>query len=71
MKWIDIRNKPAPAGGHYDTWILVKNSAGYHAAVNELVEDGSGNVYGYVMTPEDEKKVISGITYWAWINKNG
>lgn len=51
-------------------WILVRNSTGFMAAVNEVVySPETETFYGYVLTPEEERNVISHITHWANIPK--
>lgn len=52
-------------------WILVKNSTGFMAAVNEICAPTkpNGDFVGYVLTPESEMMIISGITHWAEINQ--
>ena len=49
-------------------WILVKNSNGFMAAVNEVTyNDKTGDFNGWTLTPEEEMHVISCITHWVSI----
>lgn len=43
-----------------DTWILVRNSQGFYAAVNQISVNTKDNlIRGYSVTPEEEKLLIS------------
>ncbi|MBI3545077.1 MAG: hypothetical protein HY081_00570 [Gammaproteobacteria bacterium] len=47
-------------------WILVKNTSGFMAAVNEVTHNKeTGDINGWTLTPEEETHVISCITHWA------
>lgn len=62
--WLDAFDGNVPSM----KWILVKNTAGFMAAVNEVVFNNTTREFsGYVLTPEREEKVISCITHWAKI----
>ena len=64
MQWHEIREKYPPE----DTWLLVRNSAGFYAAVNEITENTrSGEFRGWTISPEQENLVIDDIQYWAVI----
>lgn len=63
-KWYDIRKTLPPD----DTWILVRNSAGYYAAVNDTAGNPiTGQMQGWVITPEEEHMIIRGFDEWAFI----
>ena len=48
--------------------ILVANASGFVATVNEVIFNNTTREFsGYMLTPEGEDKVISGITHWARI----
>lgn len=52
---------------HDDEWILVRNSQGFYAAVNQLTINTRDNlIRGYSVTPEKEELLISDETL-EWI----
>jgi hypothetical protein len=64
MTWNYIGDSFPPV----DSWILVRNSAGFYAAVNEVtVNTSTGELKGWVITPEEETWVVGDITHWAII----
>jgi len=64
MNWHNIKDNDPPE----ETWILVRNSAGFYAAVNEVtVNTRSEEFKGWTLTPEEECLVISDIVEWTEI----
>lgn len=70
MNWKDINKEQPPSCADDGIWMLAKNDAGFHAAVNCIAyafrQDGN-RWEGWVITPEESYCPISGITRWAEI----
>ena len=65
MIWKDIKTYEQP---EEETWILVRNSAGFYAAVNEITFNTQTDGFrGWTNTPEEETLVISDIVEWTEI----
>jgi len=65
MIWKDIKTYDQP---DVETWVLVRNSAGFYAAVNEVTVNIRSEEYrGWAITPEEETLVISDIIEWTEI----